>query len=133
MKKESRCPVLSELYYRMELIIAPLFILLSLLLIFLSVRPVMIDRLAIGIGVLVVSLLMLIEGIVRKVLIVIRLGIPAAVYIIFGLFLMFESLRRLTKNFTECSSNYNDWTLFLIIFILGIHLLHTASLLKIEN
>jgi len=134
-KSRFKCMTLVEEYFNIEKVFSPFLIILSIILITLSLKgnSILLDKLVIGISVLIIALLMLIEGISKKILVTVRIGLTPPVYIIIGLFLIFESIRRLTANFTSYFFQSSDFVLFLIIFTLGIHFLHIAGLMKFEN
>ena len=135
MSGNKRWMVLDKVYFNIELVFAPYIIILSAIIIILSLKQATlpIDKLVIGTSTVIIALLMLIEGITRKVLITVRIGLTPPVYLIVGLFLLFESVRRISTNFTSFTMQPLDFLLFLMIFSLGLHFLHIAGMLKFED
>jgi len=134
-ESKTRFMILVDEYFNVEKIFSPLLIIFSIVLIRMSLLQQLIpyDKLVIGISIIVVALLMFIEGILKKRLLIVRIGLSPAVFVIVGLFLIFESVRRISQNFTSFSFQSIDFILFLLIFSLGVHFLHIAGLMKFQD
>jgi len=132
---KGRYMLIIEDYFNVERIFAPFLLVLSIILIWLSFKEPILraDMLVYGIAGALVALIMFIEGIVKKSPIMFKIGLTPAVYVIFGIFIVFESVRRLTQNFTNFSLEKIDFVLFLLVLSIGIHFLHIAGLMKYED
>ncbi len=134
-KAKTKYMVIVDEYFNIEKIFSPILIIFAAVLIWLSLKmtSVPIDKLVIGVSVMIIAVFMLIEGIIKKELIIVRIGLSPYVYIIISIFLLFESFRRISQNFTSYSFQLVDFVLFLIVFSLGIHFLHIAGMMKYED